>query len=124
MSAYDHEVLSKTIYEEARGEPEVGQEWVGHVIMNRARQRGISIAEVCLQPYQFECWNGRAPGDLQIRESGAYEVSKRVARMVMNRTHDPTGGCDHYNNPTNENADWVNRVTFVRQIGGHHFYRA
>lgn len=123
MSNYDHEVLTKTIYEEARGEPEEGQEWVGHVINNRSKQRGLSIADVCLQPYQFECWNGRSPSNMQIREPGRYKIAERIARDVMNRSYDPTGGCDHYNNPKKENADWVRNVQFVKKIGDHHFYK-
>jgi len=120
----DHEILSKTIYLEARGECEEGQEWVGHVIMNRAEKRGLSIAQVCLEPYQFECWNNLKPSDLRIGEPRAYELAQRIARKVMNRSHDPTGGSDHYNNPSKENPAWMKNVEKVREIGSHWFYRS
>ncbi|CAL8108155.1 unnamed protein product [Orchesella dallaii] len=122
MSSYDHEILSKTIYAEARGEPLEGQRWVGHVIMNRAEMRGMSIADVCLQPSQFECWNNR--DDIKIKDRHSYSVAKEVASEVMNRRRDPTGGCDHYNNPDKEGyPGWTRRVTFVRKIGNHNFYK-
>ena len=53
-------IMAKTIWGEARGEDYQGQVAVGWVIRNRCEEGGWfgnSIREVCLKPYQFECWN-------------------------------------------------------------------
>src|SRR5688500_14492498 len=57
----ENEILGLTLYGEARSEPIEGLVAVGSVIANRAsdgKQRwGTSIRGVCLQPFQFSCWN-------------------------------------------------------------------
>lgn len=119
-------VLAATIYAEARGEPDEGQVWVAWVIKNRARAGrsywGYSIQQVCLQPWQFECWNG--VDSIVIYEEYAFNKALQIAQSVINSPVDPTGGCDHYNNPDKENADWVRNVDQIRRINNHVFYRS
>lgn len=39
-------------------------------------------------------------------------------------SQDPTGGCDHYNNPDKEGyPEWTVNVVRVRKIGKYQFYR-
>ena len=119
------DVFAATIYAEARGESIEGQEWVGHVIKNRARLNksywgGTSIKDVCLKPGQFECWN-RGPIEIndQISFHRAHEIIKRVLA-----SNDPTNGCDHYNNPDKEGYPaWTQNTHFMRKIGNHQFYK-
>lgn len=54
-------VVTKTIWAEARGEPEAGKDAVALVIKNRAIKRKMSPAMVCLQKWQFSCWNPDDP---------------------------------------------------------------
>ena len=54
------EIVSLTIYGEARGESILGQIAVGCVIRNRAIKNDESYQNICLKPKQFSCWN---PGD-------------------------------------------------------------
>uniref|UniRef100_A0AC35EYG1 Cell wall hydrolase SleB domain-containing protein n=1 Tax=Panagrolaimus sp. PS1159 TaxID=55785 RepID=A0AC35EYG1_9BILA len=103
----EREVFKKTIYAEARGEPEVGQQWVAWVIKNRAYLNrsywgGSSIKAVCLHPNQFECWKDKS--DIEINEPEAYHRISKWADAVYDapQKDDPTGGCDHYNNPSKE----------------------
>lgn len=124
------DIFAKTIWAEARGEDRMGQEWVGRVIKNRAAKKwnGASdIRDVCLAPQQFECWNGRSDIDVS-SERGKYDEIRKWSDKLYdepyNARNDPTGGCDHYNNPSKEKADWTNNVDFVKRIGGHHFYRS
>ncbi|HEY6018760.1 MAG TPA: cell wall hydrolase, partial [Candidatus Paceibacterota bacterium] len=60
LTDHDIDVMSRTIYGEARGEQWDGQVAVGWVIRNRledsAKRYGKTIAEVCQKPYQFSCW--------------------------------------------------------------------
>lgn len=119
-------VFALTLYLECRGEPTEGQQWVGWVIKNRAAQGYAdgTIKGVCLQPWQFECWNGR--DTIQIENGSVYQRIRNWSDQLYDQSiqFDPTGGCDHYNNPKKEKADWVERVTLKRIIGDHHFYKA
>lgn len=123
----DLEVLALTVYLEARGECKEGWEWIIWVIKNRKRQNperwGHTIKEVCLKESQFECFNiGK---DISVQEKEKYreihDVCKRLIDADMSL--DPTRGCNHYNNPKKEKGEWVPRVTKVKKIGDHVFYR-
>lgn len=110
-------------------EPEEGQRQVGWVIKNRARANrsywgGNSIKRVCLQPGQFECWNG--VNDIPIHESEVYQRIYRLAVEIMNASYneDPTDGSDHYNNQSREGyPGWTNNCDQTARIGNHQFYR-
>jgi N-acetylmuramoyl-L-alanine amidase len=56
LSGVDRDILTRTLYGEARGEPEEGQIAVCHVIRNRVVQRVSTAAGECQRPYQFSCW--------------------------------------------------------------------
>ena len=122
-------VFAKTIYAEARGEPEEGQRWVAWVIKNRAGINksywgGNQIKNVCLHPGQFECWNNR--NDIEIHEPQVYENIRHLANQIYDAPHsnDPTGKTDHYHNPDKEgHQPWVNNCDFVKRIANHVFYR-
>ncbi len=125
----EREVFAKTLYAEARGEPEEGQIWVAWVIKNRARMNrtywgGSSIKDVCLFKNQFECWNNKS--DIEIKEPQVYERICRLANKIYDAPHgdDPTGGTDHYHNPDKGGRpSWVNNCKFVRKIRNHDFYK-
>ena len=60
ISDSDLNIMAKTIWGEARGEPYNGQVAVAWVIRNRAERGGWfgnTIREVCLKDQQFSCWN-------------------------------------------------------------------
>ncbi|MGH3756111.1 MAG: cell wall hydrolase, partial [Pseudonocardiaceae bacterium] len=60
----DWEVMGRTLYGEARGEPFDGLVAVAWVIRNRAespRWWGRDVKGVCLHPLQFSCWNETDP---------------------------------------------------------------
>lgn len=124
------EVFAKTIYAEARGEPLEGQQWVAWVIKNRAYRNkpywgGNTIKGVCLQPYQFECWNGRT--DIPINEPAVYKKIRSWSDALYDAPHskDPTQNCDYYNNPAKEGMPaWTKNVDLIRKIGNHNFYRS
>ena len=63
----DIDVLARTIYLEARGETHEGRIAVAHVIKERTEAKGRwkdTVLEVCLQPWQFSCWNHENPNYL------------------------------------------------------------
>lgn len=123
--------LALNIYFEARSEPEIGKVAVGHVVMNRVRDRRFppTVCEVVRQgdettkhECQFSWWcDGLSddPGD-----ATAWQLSTRLAEQVYwDRTYDPTDGALWYH------ADYVDpywKASFepVRQLGRHVFYLA
>ncbi|OXA39491.1 spore cortex-lytic enzyme [Folsomia candida] len=124
----ERDVLAKTIYAEARGEPDEGQRAVAHVIKNRAAKNrdywgGSSVKGVCLKDKQFECWNGRS--DIDINEPHAYQKAQRIADEVLSSRdprNDPSRGSTHYNNPDKEDPDWGRKIPKTTKIGKHQFY--
>jgi N-acetylmuramoyl-L-alanine amidase len=125
----EKEVYAKTVYGEARGEPEEGQKWVAWVIKNRASKNrgywgGGSIKGVCLHKNQFECWKDK--DDIAINEKGVYDKIQKLTEGIYNAPlgNDPTGGSDHFNNPDKEGCpSWTENCTKTKKIGGHQFYK-
>lgn len=128
------EILSKTIYGEARGESVAGQEAVANVILNRVKMNliqpmwwGKTIQEVCLKPYQFSCWNKNDPnfkilqGDLS--QNPVYQICERIAkRALAGCLKDNTNGATHYHSFVCHPL-WARHLVPCAQIGHHLFYK-
>lgn len=129
------DVLARTLWGEARGEPVRGIEAIAAVVLNRVRRArdqggcwwGNTIIEVCRKPHQFSCWN---PGDpnreklLAVRaKDPQFACCIRVARRAMaGLLDDPTGGATHYHNRSVEPA-WARGRFPCAEIGRHLFYQ-
>ena len=129
------DILARTLYGEARGEELAGIEAVACVILNRvafakARGRywwGNTMAEVCLKPGQFSCWNAKDPNRKKLLKLSprdpAYRLCKRVARRAMaGDIADQTEGATHYHTPAVD-PYWARGHVPVAEIGGHLFYK-
>ena len=57
----EQRILAQTILAEARGDGRAGMYAVAACIKVRAQKRNLSFKEVCLQPWQFSCWNKNDP---------------------------------------------------------------
>ena len=57
----EQRIVAQTILAEARGEGRGGMYAVAACIKVRAQKRNLSFKQVCLQPYQFSCWNKNDP---------------------------------------------------------------
>jgi spore germination cell wall hydrolase CwlJ-like protein len=129
------DVLARTLYGEARGEPVRGQEAIAAVVLNRVARAqraggkywwGSSIAEVCRKPSQFSCWNAADPNRAVIEavtmETRAFRVCARIAlRAVAGVLGDPTKGATHYHTISCA-PPWARGRTPSAQIGSHLFY--
>jgi N-acetylmuramoyl-L-alanine amidase len=129
--ATDIDVLARTIWGEARGEPLPGMEAVAAVVVNRVaakrRSWGASAAEVCLARRQFSCWNADDPNRaklLALRPGDPlFETCLRVARRALAGVlADPTGGATHYH-ARGVHPRWARGRTPSAEIGRHVFYR-
>lgn len=134
------DVLSRTLWAEARGEGRAGMIAVAWCIRNRVEADlgndgkpdwwGEGYAGVCQAPWQFSCWNKGDPnraylvGDKQI-PSREYMLARECAVTVMEgRELDPTKGATHYYSTTMKTPpNWVNGATLSATIGRHKFYR-
>ncbi|KZK78180.1 Spore cortex-lytic enzyme precursor [Pseudovibrio sp. W64] len=126
-------VLARTLYGEARGSPWEGKQAVANVVMNRVKSRRFpnTIERVCLQSYQFSCWNEGDPNrakikDLQPGANTLFDQCIDIARSAeQGLLTDVTGGADHYYASYFAQPYWITNSPNARmtaQIGKHKFY--
>ena len=70
---HDIDILSRALYGEARPWDEDDARAIAHVVLNRVNYKNWpdSIAKVCLQPYQFSCFNVNDPNRTRIMSAKA-----------------------------------------------------
>lgn len=126
--ADDRDALIRTVLGEAGAEPPEGQTAVAAVVLNRARQRGLSPSEVVLERNQFEPWGNPNTASRLMSVSPddpAYQAAARQVDMAL-QGQDPTNGADHFYAPRAQAAlgrdapGWASGDPMV--IGGHNFY--
>ncbi len=123
------DVLARTLYGEARGEPVRGIEAVAAVVANRVRRGGWwgrDVVSVCLKPRQFSCWNPDDPNRPLIEKVGpsdpVFAICLRVARRaVAGALDDPTRGATHYH-ARSAWPYWARGRAPSAEIGNHLFY--
>ena len=137
----DIDLTARTVWGEARGEPDIGRLAVAWVIRNRAwvtpgwYGRGVegcvddSPAAVCLKRRQFSCWNADDPNRALVEAVtaddpvflGCLTIARGVLTDAAGFDVDPTGGATHYY------AAWMDpppawaRDRDYLTIGGHRF---
>lgn len=131
----DVDVLARTLYGEARGEPARGKEAVAAVVMNRVRRArrsggrywwGASVGEVCRKPWQFSCWNETDPNLEMLAsltaDNKVFQSCLRIARRAIAGTlADPTEGATHYH-AKSARPPWARGRAPAAEIGNHLFY--
>lgn len=107
----------ETIIYESSGESLEGQVAVAKVIRNRAKDRRLSFDEVCLQPYQFSCWNTPPTRKYTQKE---LDTAKEAWKMSQNSHLRANLYCrvDCY-------PKWIYHpsVSYIKTIGNHKFYK-
>ncbi len=124
---YAHDIIVATIIMEAGGEYHVGAlEGVYEVIMNRAKKRNKTPAQVCLQKWQFSCWNGKADG-MKALEDTIAQAKKHprwaVAQKILGTNTNYTKGADHYYADYIAAPYWAASMTQTVKIGKHIFFK-
>ena len=121
------DILGITIWREARGEGLAGMTGVYHVIMNRATANGREgwpqdPERVCLQPYQFSCWN---TGDPQrgLYPDASDKQYAEIQSICQLDPPDPTSGATAYYDTSISPPSWATPDKFTVQIGRLRFYR-
>lgn len=132
----DRDILSRTIYGEARGElHKFGKKSlcaIANVVLNRLKQGryGKSIKEICLKPYQFSCWNKNDPNygklnQLKILDS-VFSFCESLAEDFLKTSSDTiidyTDGATHYHHKAIK-PYWADASLRTAEIGTHIFYK-
>jgi hypothetical protein len=135
-SLSEQEVLTLTIYGEARGEPIEGQIAVGCVIRNRTFEDNYK--EVCFKPDQFSCWNVNDPNYQVLIELGGKMLDGQIiqdmhlkqcdwiaAGIFANIILDNTRGAKNYLTTKMYHSDsaprWTRTMIPVATKGNHTF---
>ena len=127
-TAYGNDV-ARTIYNEARGEGELGMRAVATVIYNRAARSPATSAlgwnavlvKVVSAPHQFGGYRPQlSAADLASLE---YALALQIANELEGRRFEPLGTWTHFYNPALASPRWGNSMEDVEVIGNHKFGR-
>ena len=120
------DILGITIWREARSEGLAGMNAVAHVIANRGAASPHNawpsdVEQVCLQPWQFSCWNLTDPQRNLYPKDGdpQYAIAQRCPMMG----DDPTSGATAYFDVSILPPPWAHPEDFTAQIGRLKFYK-
>jgi N-acetylmuramoyl-L-alanine amidase len=124
MTLSDHKFwLAINLYHEARGECLEGQIAIGHVVINRALKKGVTVKDVILKPFQFSWHNGN-----KFPPIGDYEALASCLNASEEIINERLSGkdlwrADHYFNPWKVTPKWAEKMKFIKRVGNHDFYR-
>ena len=118
------DVVIDTIAYEASGEPIKGQVLVAECIINRARERSLTLEKVCLQKSQFSCWMDGKPTQRRRLTSKELTTAANALRMA----YESKTGTNLYMR-SDCKPKWLRealrdeRVMELMTVGAHTFYR-
>lgn len=117
------EIVATTLILEAGGEYSDGSmEAVHEVIYNRSIKRNKSMSEVCLQKWQFHCWNGKDI-DQNIAKAKKHPRWNLAMDIISRPVTNYTNGADHYYADYIKAPYWAKSMTLTVKIGKHLFYK-
>ena len=127
------DVVARTCWGEARGLGQSGMLAVAFVIRNRAvspRWWGTDFVTVCLQAWQFSCWNENDPNRAKLiavtagTDQQFAEALAIADQIVCGKCgEDITLGADSYYSIGIAAPDWTATAAFTTQIDTLRFYR-
>lgn len=103
----ERELVIRTIAAETSGKSPQEAQAIAAVILNRAKTRGLSPADVVLERNQFEPWNGgpggrNDPMNIDTNSPRYQQAAQALAAAVAGQ--DPTGGATHFFAPAAQAA--------------------
>lgn len=112
------DLLARTVYSEARGEPFQGQVAVAAVVLNRVRHPEFpnSIRGVIFEPWAFTAVND---GQFWLTPN---QTAYAAVREALDG-NDPSNGAIFYFNPVTATNQWIRTRPVITQIGRHVFAR-
>jgi spore germination cell wall hydrolase CwlJ-like protein len=135
MSADDLDILARTVHGEARSESFEGALAVAWVVVNRSKMWNKSVRDVCLQPWQFSCWNQQDPNLRTIatcsanNDAGFIRSLCAAAAAMSGAMGDPTHGATDYHTTAQPRSastwppSWAKDYHPTVRLGAHQFYK-
>jgi spore germination cell wall hydrolase CwlJ-like protein len=122
------ETAVRTLWQEARGEPDEGRQAVAHVIWNRLESRrwGCTLASVCLAPRQFSGWNDGDPNRMAVAEVPDDDRALDHLRLILTASQhasDPTEGALYYYALSVREPSWAKRKICTGRFGNQKFFK-
>ncbi len=120
------DTLARTLYGEAKAHDVQDATAIACVVMNRVALPNWpnDVESVCIQPYQFSCWNTNDPNRRRIfRAAGVwFDKCVEIATQAVNhQLADPTQRSTHYHTPAVKPA-WSRGKKPVYSTAGHRFF--
>ncbi len=129
----DIDIVARTLWGEARGENYQGRLAVAWVVRNRATKSPAynwpnTPKGVCLQPWQFSCWNENDPNLSELKQvttqDPIFKECLAIAKFVLTGDiADPTLEADHYYASWIKTPPWAVGKKVTATIGQHRFYK-
>jgi len=117
-------VVALTILAESANQGENGMGAVSAVIAQRALNRNITPEQVCLQKWQFSCWNGKSKADLaHLYNTPQAAFALYLEKNIANIDRSKVGFADHYYADYIAAPYWAKGEKPCQVIGSHRFYR-
>lgn len=120
--------LARTIYWEAGGEGEAGQEAIANVVMNRLGHEGFpeTVCGVVTQgkeqgACQFSWWCDGRSDDAE--EAKTYASAKEISRKALNRQLADRTKSAFYFHHRNLTPSWSTKYIKTAEVGDHLFYK-
>ena len=131
-------ILTRTIFAEAKGESLEGKKMVATVIYNRAGGKLENMARVCFRNLQFSSWNNftdKSPLLYQIKipksvskdpkAEKAWKDCKDIIDSIVNGTFQPLGNWNAFLNPKTADPEavngWGTTMSNKKTVGKHRF---
>ncbi len=126
----DLDIMARTIFGEAGAGNEKSAIAIANVIMNRVRLPNWpdDVAGVCLQPWQFSCWNSNDPNRARILAADYRSQWLTDCRKIAAKVRaEPGGATDPTNRATHYHTfavapSWSRKKTPCYNDGYHYFY--
>ena len=125
------DTLARTLYGEAANQGRAGMAAVASVVLNRVKHPGWwghDISSVCLDPWQFSCWNSDNRNLPRMRAVTSADPYFRVAldvatQAVTGKLPDTVGNANSYYAFSIPAPGWTVRAAHVIDIGYHSFWQ-
>ena len=117
------EIVAATLIAEAGGEKDSRAMYgVAEVIYNRSISRKISPAQVCLQPKQFSCWNGKQI-ETEINKVKKHKKWPNALKIAQNLGWTNYTKNAQFYHTTKVNPSWNKKMLATITIENHKFYK-
>ena len=115
---------------EAANQGEQGELCVAFVLVNRLKRGryGTTLADVCLAPNQFSCWNTSEPTRRLLaraseEDTALVRAQEALAQARSGSVSDPTQGAVlYYADYMTRPPAWAARSKFTVKVGRHLFF--